>query len=497
MVVNVLEGPLDVLRQQEVNMLVDLATALGEMGDVVQTDRQKLMDVAHDLREMFFLVVIIGEFNAGKSTFVNALLGDELLPMGITPTTEAIELIRYNEVPQRKPTLQENSLREWAHPNTGAPGVAIVDTPGTGSVFQKHETTAKAFLHRSDLVIFVVSAKRAFAETERLYLEMAKNYGKKIILVINQVDLLEPSELVQVRRFVEQQVKELLDIQPLTFTVSARESLKNRNNPSPTGDTSGMDAVRAHLRGSFNEATPARQKMLSQLDMAQSIVKHHLESVQSKVNLVSTDTARVKEVQTELQSQSIGMDSQLRKAREEVDKVFTGIRQRGLNFINTNLSIRLIGRAMSKEKLQAEFQEVVIGRALRDINEATNDYVNAVVDHSRTYWRGVIDRLNQLQEALEQEVGGLDAGVYAQQREGLQEAIRVAEAELKTYSTGNLVAEIQQTFENNMNGFTTSALAAVGGLVAVVAALAAPGAHVIGGGALLTTSLAFVIGAPV
>lgn len=467
MVVNLLEGPLDVLRHQEVNLLVDLATALGEMGDIAQEDRQKLMDVAQDLREMFFLVVIIGEFNAGKSSFVNALLGDELLPMGITPTTEAIELIRYSETPQRKPILRDNSLREWAHPNTGAPGVAIVDTPGTGSVFQKHETTAKAFLHRSDLVIFIVSAKRAFAETERLYLEMAKNYGKKIILVINQVDLLEPAELVQVKRFVEQQVKELLDIQPLTFAVSAREALKNRGT---TNDTSGIDAVRAHLRGSFNEATPARQKMLSQLDMAQSIVKRHLDAMQSKVNLVSTDTANVKQVQQELQSQSIGMDSQLRNARAEVDKVFSGIRLRGLNFINTHLAVRLLGSAPSKEKLQAEFQDVVIGRALRDINEATNEYVNAVVDHSRTYWRGVIDRLNQLQEILDQEVGGLDAGVYAQQREGLEEAIRVAESELKSYSTGTIVAEIQQTFEADLSNFKTSVIAAFGSLIVLVIA---------------------------
>ncbi|MBC8171043.1 MAG: dynamin family protein, partial [Anaerolineae bacterium] len=362
---------------------------------------------------------------------------------------------------------RDNSLREWAHPNTGAPGVAIVDTPGTGSVFQKHETTAKAFLHRSDLVIFIVSAKRAFAETERLYLEMAKNYGKKIILVINQVDLLEPAELVQVRRFVEQQVKDLLDIQPLTFAVSAREAIKNRGT---TNDTSGIDAVRAHLRGSFNEATPARQKMLAQLDMAQSITQRHLEAMQSKVNLVSTDTASVKQVQQELQSQSIGMDSQLRNARAEVDKVFSGIRLRGLNFINTHLSVRLLGSAPSKEKLQAEFQEVVVGRALRDINEATNEYVNAVVDHSRTYWRGVIDRLNQLQEILDQEVGGLDAGVYAQQREGLEEAIRVAESELKSYSTGTIVADIQQTFEGDLNSFKTSMLAAFGSLIVLIMA---------------------------
>lgn len=77
-------------------------------------------------------------------------MGDSLLPVGITPTTEVIELIRYADMPNRKPLMRAHGICEWAHPNTGAQGVAMVDTPGVGSVFQKHEKTAKDFLHRSD-----------------------------------------------------------------------------------------------------------------------------------------------------------------------------------------------------------------------------------------------------------------------------------------------------------------------------------------------------------
>lgn len=490
------DGPLTILRENEVNLLLDIANTLSEMGEGAQEDRRKLLEVAQDLRELFFLVVIIGEFNAGKSTFVNALIGETLLPMGITPTTEAIELIRYNEIPSRNPTLRGDGIREWAHPKTGAVGVAIVDTPGTGSVFQRHETTAKAFLHRSDLVIFLISAKRAFSETERLYLELARGYGKKIILVVNQVDLLEPNEQAQVRRFIEAQVKELLGLSPLIFMVSAKQALAAKDGASPSGDSSGIDAVKAHLRGLFNEAPPAKQKLLAQLDLADRIVRKYYDEAQARVNLVHSDSAKVREVQSELQEQSLGLDAQLIAARADVDKVFEGIRTRGLNFIDSNLSIRLVGRGIDQAKLQSEFQEVVIGRALRDTNEATGGYVNAVVDHSRMYWRGVIDRLNQLHELIDQELGGLDAGVYAQQREGLQDAIRIAEAELKSYSSGTIVNDLQQTFAVNMTGFTNSMAATVGGLITILLAAAAPG-PVIGAGALATATIAFAIGAPI
>jgi small GTP-binding protein len=492
-----LDGTLAALRESEIRLLTDVGTTLAEMGESAQEDRHRLLDVAQDLRDMFFLVVIIGEFNAGKSSFVNALLGDNLLPVGITPTTEAIELIRYADTVNRKPTMRDDGIREWAHPNTGAPGVALVDTPGTGSVFQKHEQIAKSFLHRSDLVIFVVSAKRAFAETERIYLELAKNYGKKILLVVNQIDLLQPKEQTEVRRFIERQVEELLDIRPLLFMVSAKEALAAvKNGGTVIGDPGGVEAVRAHLRGVFNEAPPAKQKLLSQLDMADHLVGDYQTTVQKKSDLVTADTSKVREVQRELEQQSVGLDTQLKEARAEIDKVFEGMRQRGMNFIDTNLSIRLWGRAPNREKLQSEFQEVVVGRALRDINEATSGYINAVIDNSRSYWRGVIDRLNQLKELMEQELTGLDAGVYAEQRTALQDAIRIAEAELKSYSTGKVASEIQNIFETNMAGFQASALAAVGGLILVILAIA-PAGPVIGAGALATATLAFVVGAPI
>lgn len=474
-----LEGPLAVHREDEIKLLNDIADTLAELDkEGSEDDRRRLRDIAKDLGEMFFLVAVIGEFNAGKSTFINALLGDALLPMGITPTTEAIELIRYAETTDRKPRITEGgSLREWLHPNTGAPGVAIVDTPGTGSVFERHDAIAKDFLHRSDLVIFLVSAKRAFADTERLYLELARNYGKKTVLVLNQVDLMEGEELQEVRKFVERQVKELMNFEPLIFPVSAKLSLK--------GEEGGIEAVRAHLRGVFAETPPAKQKLLTQLELAERIVGVYISRIETEVAGVQADTQRVKNVQQELEKHSLGLDAQFKEASTEIEKVFEALRLRGHTFIDTNLSVRQVLSRPNRAKLQADFQEQVIGRSLRDINEATNGYINAVIDSSRLYWRGVIDRLSALKELMDQEIGGLDASVYAEQREGLEEAIRIAKAELESYSTGGVVSEMQNMFESNINAFSVSMITTVGSLVTIAAAIAAPGAALAGASAVI------------
>jgi small GTP-binding protein len=485
-----LEGPLAAYREQEIQLLNDVADTLAALDDTgSQDDRRRLRDVAKDLGEMFFLVAVIGEFNAGKSTFINAMLGEEVLPMGITPTTEAIELIRYAETPMRKPKVTENGkLREWAHPNTGAPGVAIVDTPGTGSIFEKHDVIAKDFLHRSDMVIFLVSAKRAFADTERMYLELAQNYGKKTILVLNQIDLMEGNELQQVRKFVERQVKETLGFEPLIFPVSSKLALK--------GEGGGIEGVRAHLRGVFAEAPPAKQKLLAQLDLADRIIKQYLAKIDTEVASVQKDTVRVKNVQEELEKHSLGLDVQFKEASAEIETVFEALRQRGHTFIDTNMSVRQIVSRPNRAKLQADFQDQVIGQSLKDINGATNGYINAVIDSSRVYWRGVIDRLSQLKELMDQELGGLDASVYAEQRESLEEAIRLAKAELQSYSTGGVVGDMREVFESNLNAFATSTFAALMGVAAAIAAAAANG-PLIGAGAAAWALPVFIVAAPV
>ncbi len=483
---------MDVLREQTVHVLTDVAAALTGMGGEAEADRARLLDLAQDLREAFFLIAIIGEFNAGKSTFINALLGEGLLPMGITPTTEAIELVRYSATANRIPTLRENSsIREWGHPNTGAPGVALVDTPGTGSVFQRHETTAKAFLHRADLVIFVMSAKRAVADSERMYLDLARQYGKKILLVINQVDLLEPSEQDTVRRFVEQQVRQHLDLQPLVFMVSAKKAL--------AGEDGGLGAVKAHLRGVFTQTPPAQQKLLAQLATAGQLVGKYAHVMREKYDAVSADSTRAKTLRVELEQQSVGMSEPLKQARHGVEALFDGLRERGAAFIDANLNVRLIGRGMSKEKLQAAFMEQVIGRVPRDLNDAASAYINAVVDNSRTYWRGVIDRLNKLREVLEGDIGGLDATAYAQQREGLDEAIRIAETQLQAYQSGKVVSDLNELFEGNLSALRFSLLGTLSGAVLVILAVSAPGALFTTAGAAAAPFAfpAFLIGAPI
>src|ERR671933_58106 len=135
-----------------------------------------------------FLLVIVGEFNAGKSAFINALIGERVLREGVTPTTAVITRLRY------APSLlerREGALLEVGYPLELLRDVAIVDTPGTNAILREHEQITSHFVPRADLVLFVTSADRPFTETERALLEQIREWGKKIVVVVNKIDLLE------------------------------------------------------------------------------------------------------------------------------------------------------------------------------------------------------------------------------------------------------------------------------------------------------------------
>src|SRR3990170_1329426 len=178
--------------------------------------RRKLEDL-----EELFLLVIVGEFNSGKSAFINALLGEhELSREGVTPTTDRITVLKHGEEAVERE--RREGVLEKEHPNDFLREVAIVDTPGTNAIIRHHEELSRGFVPRSDLVIFVTSAQRPLTESERGYLELVRDWGKKIVLVVNKADLLgEDGKVEQVRRFVEEGLRTALGLSPPIFFVSS------------------------------------------------------------------------------------------------------------------------------------------------------------------------------------------------------------------------------------------------------------------------------------
>src|SRR5947209_16814732 len=197
----ILDRRQDALLAEERRLLSDLQVALAAF-DAAAEDQETLAQSVRQLDELFLLVVA-GEFNAGKSAFINALLGQRILEEGVTPTTSRIHLLRYGARfdPEAARESPEPALEVVSAPVELLKDINIVDTPGTNAIHREHEAITREFVPRSDLVLFVTSADRPFTESERAFLEGIRDWGKKIVVVINKIDILETEE--DVARVVE------------------------------------------------------------------------------------------------------------------------------------------------------------------------------------------------------------------------------------------------------------------------------------------------------
>jgi small GTP-binding protein len=194
--------------------LRDLALA-GEHAN----DARRIDEILTGIDELF-LLVIVGEFNSGKSSFINALFGQKARVEGPVPVDDRITIMHYGgEAEERavSPFVTERRL-----PIEFLRNIAIVDTPGTNSVVRQHQEITEDFIPRADLVLFITSIDRPLTESERQFLSYIQQWGKKIVLVLNKTDTKDEAETREVMEFVDDKCRELLGFRPLIFPISAK-----------------------------------------------------------------------------------------------------------------------------------------------------------------------------------------------------------------------------------------------------------------------------------
>ena len=112
-------------------------------------DQQQALDQSIAQLDELFLLVVVGEFNAGKSAFINALIGQVLMKEGVTPTTAVITVLEYGNTPEQ--AVRQANLLVVKAPIEILREIRIVDTPGTNAIIREHEAMTAEFIPRSDL----------------------------------------------------------------------------------------------------------------------------------------------------------------------------------------------------------------------------------------------------------------------------------------------------------------------------------------------------------
>ena len=452
------------LLSRERQLLDDLRSVLAEFG-AAPADVDALRQAMHDLDELF-LLVIVGEFNAGKSAVVNALAGEKIMTEGATPTTAAVTLLRHGE--EEGERYQGADIVERLMPADFLREITIVDTPGTNAVIRRHEEITREFVPRADLVLFVTSADRPFTESERVFLEMIRDWGKKIVVVLNKIDLLTTEELTQVLAFVEQNARSLLGAVPEIFPVAARFAFQAKQSLHPAErerlwNFSRYEALEQYIFRTLDERQRLMLKLLSPLGVAERINGRYLDAARERLDLLREDfrTTENIESQVEIYAEDMRRDFALRLS--ELENILYELQERGNRFFDDALRIGRVIDLLNSSRMQAEFERDVIGDAAQRIDEHVQSLIDWMVDQELRLWQGVMDYLNRRRQARTNEhvIGSIGGAFDYSRRELLQSVARKARQVVETYDRQ---AEAETLAAEMRAAVTQTALTGVGAI---------------------------------
>ncbi|MEA2713329.1 MAG: hypothetical protein QOK27_1290 [Gemmatimonadales bacterium] len=453
------------IRAREQELLERLATALERFGSDVADDDLRRFQEAREQLTGLFLLVIAGEFNSGKSSFINALLGERVLPEGVTPTTDRINILRHG--PAVSELLRAAYLLERTHPADVLREINIVDTPGTNAIVRRHEELTRDFVPRSDLVLFVTSADRPFTESERGFLEQIRQWGKKIVFIVNKIDILtRPDEREEVVRYVSEHAAALLGEAPQVFAVSAREAQEARSggkDREALWKQSGFGEVEDYLLNTLDQEERVRLKLLNPLNVGLRLASKYKDATFERLKLLAQDVEAIQNIDQQLAlfHQEMLRDFEPRLAR--LDVLLSDMERRGTRFFDETIRIGRIKSLMDSEGVKRAFEREVIGETTREMEDEVNRVIDWIVERNLRLWQdisGYIER-RQLTRHREGMIGDVGPS-FSYNRQALLDSIgRVSREVVGSY---NRDTESRAIANDIQGAFATTALAEAGAL---------------------------------
>lgn len=307
------------------NLIIPIAKQAEELlstSEICRAEEARVKLLRDKLESQAITVSVIGQFKRGKSTLVNAILGEKLLPVGIVPVTSVVTRIQYGEKKVAVhfdngiiETIDFDSLskyiNEQENPNnklcvssvslhTKAPflekGLTFVDTPGVGSAHKHNSDAAYAFVKESDAVIFMLSVDSPINQIEIDFLRNAKEYAAKFYFTVNKIDNVEDDELPGYLDYCRKLLCSLMDVEDvMIFPVSARygtglDELKNKIQSDCKTSVKEIleESVAMKLKDIISSA-------MSRLDLYWNALKMPIGRLDNRFNLMKKCLAELEE----------------------------------------------------------------------------------------------------------------------------------------------------------------------------------------------------------
>jgi small GTP-binding protein len=388
-----------VLTDEQARFLRDEKEALAEIRlALAETDlpREALAKLQESILQLddLFLVVVVGEFNAGKSALVNALLGEKVLPEGVTPTTSRVTLVKWGQQPAEQ--IVDEGFSIYTHPLSLLQELNIVDTPGTNAIIRQHERLTDEFVPRSDLVLFTTSADHPLTESERRFLERILAWGKKVVFVLNKADIIDgDTAMGEVLSFVLKHATSVLGTAPELFPVSARLAQRALAEKDPAQreklwSASGMDDLDRYISATLDDSARLQLKFNSPIGVAENLVTQAENISREQAESLNEDMQTAAALDSTVVQYEKDLEAELKPRLAEIENILHRLEQRGLDFFDTTLRLTNIQELVRGDRVRTRFEKQVMADVPAQIEDHVQRLIDWLVQKDLNEWQRVM-----------------------------------------------------------------------------------------------------------
>lgn len=372
--------------KQVAEILGDTKTYFARNGD--KKTEKKVDDLILQMEAPFYLLVA-GEYNSGKSSFINAICGERILEEGPTPTTSKITLLTCGE--EKSTEEIDDHLTKVTYPLENLNDITLIDTPGTNSIILEHKEITENFVHRAELVLFVISSDHPLTESERTFLEFLRDkWGRKVLYILNKIDLKTDDEIEEIITFIEKNCYRLMGFEPKILSVSALNALKGRiNNDKVLIKESNIEEVESFIFDKLDLETKIEFKLQNPLKYLDNVFGQLHKNLDNKISECNTGIRNIERFENRLMTKKQDMLKFSQKYKFEIQSIFIRLKEKVENFVDYNLTARsVIMMKIAREKIEDKYKREVYGISSpgSDLERILDDITEYVARNNRTLW---------------------------------------------------------------------------------------------------------------
>lgn len=376
----------------------------GEIKNLLQRLQQFTQRISHaesarilaDLRDRVdepYMFVIVGEVKAGKSSFINALLGEpDLCAVAPSPMTDTIQLIMYGETVKIEQVSPH--LKKVFQPNEILKDIAIVDTPGTNTIIAHHQEITERFIPGADLIIFVFESKNPYRQSAWDFFDFIhEEWHKKIVFVLQQKDLLNANDLEINKKGVVDYAHKKGITNPVVFAVSAKEELEGFYQQS------GFEPLKTFILDQVTGGRAQQHKLISISDTVSNIINRLQTGLDDRKHQLDADISFRQDIKWALSDHGQQARHQADILIENLMAAYDRVSGKYENELSDALSFfpvlkRSIGAIFSKSQSLKSWLESFTHRLQADFGTGMQEKIN--------------DRVLDLAESIQQMAHNID-----------------------------------------------------------------------------------------